>query len=94
MRLLKSEANLELSRKSTMELFCENSYRLKTVYSFCKKSFIVDVGLGSKYASGNTRSFVFFINFNPEHGRKYVEALLISQGLMYDHILVSVDLPR
>ena len=41
-----AEAYLELSRRSTMELFCEDSYL------FSQKISIVDVLLGSKHTSG------------------------------------------
>ena len=41
--VLKSEANLEPHRTSTMEIFCGH----------CGQSFIVDVRMGSKYISGN-----------------------------------------
>ena len=46
--LLITEAYLERSWKSTMRLFSKNS--LKAVHYFCQ-SFIVDIRLGSKYAS-------------------------------------------
>ena len=35
---------------SVMELFCENSQRLKTVYDFCSKNSIVDVFQVPKYS--------------------------------------------
>ena len=44
---VKAEAYLETKRVSMMELFCENS---KPLTAFAKKS-IIDVRLGSKYAS-------------------------------------------
>ena len=46
-----AEAYLEPSQTTTMKLFCENSQRLKAVDYFSKKSFVVEVPLGSKYAS-------------------------------------------
>ena len=49
--LLYSEAYLEPSRASMMELSWENSQQLKAVSYFRKKSSIVDVRLGSKYTS-------------------------------------------
>ena len=44
-----SEAFLEPSWTPTVELFCENSWQVLGV--FWQKSSIVDVQLGSKYAS-------------------------------------------
>ena len=35
--LNKAEAHSEPTRRSTMELFYKNCYRLKTVHHFCKK---------------------------------------------------------
>ena len=37
-----------------MELFCENSKRLKSRYYFCKQRSIVDIWKGSKCGSGLT----------------------------------------
>ena len=37
--------------KATMEIFWENNDRLLAVNYFCEKSLIVDVQLGSRYAS-------------------------------------------
>ena len=48
-----TEVYLEPSRTSITEFFSENSYRLTVVNYFCKKRSIVDVRLGSKYASGS-----------------------------------------
>ena len=48
-----TEAYLELSQTSMMELFCENSWRLVAINHFCKNApLYVDVWLGSKNASG------------------------------------------
>ena len=46
-----AEAHLEPNQTSTMELFCENSWRLKTVDCFLQKDSIKNVRLGSKYSS-------------------------------------------
>ena len=49
-----TEAYLEPSQKSTMELFCENSWRLVAINYFCANALsYVDVCLGSKYVSGS-----------------------------------------
>ena len=53
-----SEAHLEPSQTSTMKLFCENSKQLSVVNYFRKKNSIVNVRLGSKYASDYGK-FVF-----------------------------------
>ena len=53
----RAEVYLEPCRTSTMALFCENSWRLKAVYYFRKKSSIVLVQMGSKYAFAR---FLFF----------------------------------
>ena len=45
------EAYLEHSWTSMIELFCKNSWRLKVVNYFRKKSSIIDFRLGFKYAS-------------------------------------------
>ena len=46
-----AEAYSKPTRTSTMELFCENSYRLKAVKYFRKKSSIIDVRFSSEYGS-------------------------------------------
>ena len=48
--LLVSRRVLEPCRLSVMELFCENSQRLKTVYDFRSKNSIVDVFQVPKYS--------------------------------------------
>ena len=50
-----TEAYLEPSQTSTMELFCENSWPLVAINCFCTNTplYVVDVWLGSKYASGS-----------------------------------------
>ena len=49
-----TEAYLEPSQTSTVELFCENSWRLVAINYFCTNApSYVDVWLGSKYASGS-----------------------------------------
>ena len=51
---LQAESYLELSRASMMELFCENSQGLLAIFA---KNFIIDLWLGSKYASEKTETF-------------------------------------
>ena len=46
-----SEAHLELSRTSTVKLFCKNQLTAKSPHLFSQKISIVDVGTGSKYPS-------------------------------------------
>ena len=50
-----TEGYLEPSQTSTMELFCENSWPLVVINYFCTNTplYVVDVWLGSKYASGS-----------------------------------------
>ena len=48
---------LELTRTSTVDLLCENSFRKQ----FSQKSFIVDVRLDSKNASDNSYFYNFYI---------------------------------
>ena len=51
---VKAEPCLEPSPISMMELFCKNSQRLSAIFA---KSFLMDVALGSKYASEKTEAF-------------------------------------
>ena len=46
-----SDGYLEPSQTSTMKPFCKISSRLSSRYLFLQKKLIVDVRLGSKYAS-------------------------------------------
>ena len=57
-----SEAYLELSQKSTMELLCENSFNREL---FSQKSSIVYVRLGSKYTSALPLTTGVLLNFGP-----------------------------
>ena len=51
---VKAETYFEVSRASMMEIFCKNSQGLSAIFA---KSFIIDVRLGSKYASEKTETF-------------------------------------
>ena len=48
-----TEAYLEQSRISMMELFCKNSSRFLVDNYFLQKRFLTDVWLGPNYASGS-----------------------------------------
>ena len=56
---VKAEPYLKLNRASIMELLCKKRdfFRFKGVKLFFEKNFIIDVRLGSKYASDKTETF-------------------------------------
>ena len=63
------EACSEPNPTSRIKIFCEFSERLKAIIYFCKKNSIVDVWLGSNYASAINQFYDMAHSFKDQHNK-------------------------